>query len=148
MGKGDGKTGALPGSAFCLDRSSIQIYDPFDQSQAQAVSLHMAAGIALVEFFENVFLDLSSASSLRQMESLYGDILRKKQELEAEKTAYEKARQEKNLADTRYSLGMMSQTDYLSAEMAAIQAKADYRSADLALVQAMDTYEWAVLGIA
>lgn len=83
-----------------------------------------------------------------QMESLYSDILRKKQELEAEKTAYEKARQEKNLADTRYSLGMMSQMDYLSAEMAAIQAEADYRAADLALVQAMDTYEWAVLGIA
>ena len=83
-----------------------------------------------------------------QMESLYNDILQKKQELEAEKTAYEKAVQEKNLADTKYSLGMMSQTDYLSAEMAAIQAEADYRSADLALVQAMDTYEWAVLGIA
>ena len=83
-----------------------------------------------------------------QMESLYNDILQKKQELEAEKTAYEKAVQEKNLADTKYSLGMMSQTDYLSAEMAAIQAEADYRSADLALVRAMDTYEWAVLRIA
>ena len=43
-----------------------------------------------------------------QMESLYNDILQKKQELEAEKTAYEKAVQEKNLADTKYSLGMMS----------------------------------------
>lgn len=82
------------------------------------------------------------------MESMYQDLFQKREELKTEKTAYEKAVQEKNLADTKYSLGMLSQTEYLSAEMNAIQAEADYRSANLTLVQAMDTYEWAVMGIA
>ena len=43
---------------------------------------------------------------------------------------------------------MISQTEYLSAEMEYIGQTASYRAADLAFEQAMDTYDWAVLGLA
>ncbi|MGN0371920.1 MAG: TolC family protein [Enterocloster sp.] len=83
-----------------------------------------------------------------KMKSLYEDVLQKRNELETAKTGYQKAQQTKQNADLKYSLGMLSQDQYLAEEMAYIQSTAGYKAADLAFTQSMDTYEWAVLGIA
>mgnify|MGYP000606314528 CR=1 FL=1 len=68
--------------------------------------------------------------------------------LEQARTGYEKARINKQQADTKYAIGMLSKDEYLMEELDYVQKEADYKAADLALQQAMDTYDWAVLGIA
>ena len=83
-----------------------------------------------------------------KMKQLYQDVLQKKEERDAAKTAYENAGLQKQAADAKYRAGMISQTEYLSAEMEYIGQTASYRAADLAFEQAMDTYDWAVLGLA
>ena len=83
-----------------------------------------------------------------KMKQLYQDVLQKKEERDAAKTAYENAGLQKQAADAKYRAGMISQREYLSAEMEYIGQTASYRAADLAFEQAMDTYDWAVLGLA
>ena len=83
-----------------------------------------------------------------KMKQLYQDVLQKKEERDAAKTAYENAGLQKQAADAKYRAGLISQTEYLSAEMEYIGQTASYRAADLAFEQAMDTYDWAVLGLA
>ena len=83
-----------------------------------------------------------------KMKSLYDSVQQKKKALETAATGYEKAGREKQNADTKYSIGMLSQDEYLREQMNYIQRTAEYRSADLAFTQAMDAYDWAVLGIA
>lgn len=83
-----------------------------------------------------------------KMKSLYEDVLQKKNELQAASTAYEKASQEKQLADTKYSIGVLSEEEYLSAEMSWLSGVAAYKAADLAFTQSMETYDWAILGFA
>ncbi len=83
-----------------------------------------------------------------KMKGLYQDVLQKKEERDTAKTAYENAGLKKQAADAKYRAGLISQSEYLSAEMEYIQQTAGYKAADLALQQAMDTYDWAVLGLA
>lgn len=83
-----------------------------------------------------------------KMKSLYEDVFQKKNELDAAETSWQRAQQEKQNADLKYSIGMLSQEEHIEAEMSYVQAQASYKAADLALTQAIDTYGWAVLGIA
>ena len=72
-----------------------------------------------------------------KMKSLYDSVQQKKKALETAATGYEKAGREKQNADTKYSIGMLSQDEYLREQMNYIQRTAEYRSADLAFTQAM-----------
>lgn len=83
-----------------------------------------------------------------KMKRLYEDAAIKRDALEQARTGYEKARINKQQADTKYAIGMLSKDEYLMEELDYVQKEADYKAADLALQQAMDTYDWAVLGIA
>jgi len=83
-----------------------------------------------------------------KMKSLYEEVLQKQRELTAAQTAWQRAEQEKQNNDLKYSLGMLSQEESISSEMSYLQSSAACKAADLALTQAMDTYDWAVQGIA
>lgn len=83
-----------------------------------------------------------------EIKRLYGEVILKKDSLEQARTGYEKAQLNKQQADTKYAIGMLSRDEYLLEELDYVQKEADYKAADLALQQSMDTYGWAVLGIA
>lgn len=83
-----------------------------------------------------------------RMNCLYRQALQKRDELKTARTAYERASQEKQNAEAKYRAGLISQEEYLAAQLEMIQNESQYQSANLALVQAMEDYEWAVLGIA
>lgn len=81
------------------------------------------------------------------MKQLYEAVLQTKKSYEAAQTGYSSAQIAWNNAQNKYRLGMLSEAEYIQAEMQYTQKKAALESAGLELQQALDTYDWAVLGI-
>lgn len=79
---------------------------------------------------------------------LYQAVLEKKLQCESARTAYESAVLNKQAADRKNGLGMLSRTQYLQQEAAFLQSKAAKESAELALTQAIEDYNWGLEGIA
>lgn len=82
------------------------------------------------------------------MQELYGKLQQEKLSYESAKVGYSSSELTWNQAQTSYELGIMSKSQYLSAQVAFLQSKATLESEDLNLRQAYETYEWAVKGIA
>ncbi|GLB30917.1 hypothetical protein LAD12857_28400 [Lacrimispora amygdalina] len=82
-----------------------------------------------------------------QMEQLYQDILEKKKNYEAARTAYDQAVVVKNAAEVQMQNGSISQIEYLGQMLSYYQADGDKTNADLSLRQAMELYYWATEGI-
>lgn len=82
------------------------------------------------------------------MQELYGELQQEKLSYESAKVGYSSSELTWNHAQTSYELGIMSKSQYLSAQLTFLQSKAALESEDLSLRQAYETYEWAVKGIA
>lgn len=82
------------------------------------------------------------------MQELYGELQQEKLSYESAKVGYSSTELTWNHAQTSYELGIMSKSQYLSAQLTFLQSKAALESEDLSLRQAYETYEWAVKGIA
>lgn len=82
------------------------------------------------------------------MQELYGKLQQEKLSYESAKIGYSSSELTWNHAQTSYELGIMSKSQYLSAQLTFLQSKAALEAEDLNLRQAYETYEWAVKGIA
>ena len=82
-----------------------------------------------------------------KMQQLYEDVMQAKQSYEAAQTGFSSAKIRWSNAGQKYSLGMLSEAEYLEEQIQYVQKKASFESADLALLSAMETYDWAVLGV-
>lgn len=82
------------------------------------------------------------------MQELYGELQQEKLSYESAKVGYSSSELTWNHAQTSYELGIMSKSQYLSAQLTFLQSKAALESENLSLRQAYETYEWAVKGIA
>ncbi len=81
------------------------------------------------------------------MTLLYQDALQKRAAYQAAATEFEAARANKEAADRKNSLGMLSRQQYLTEEVTYLTAKASMTSAGLDLTAAIEEYEWAVKGL-
>ena len=81
------------------------------------------------------------------MQAYYQGILQTKSAYEASCTAFQKATLEKDKADRSYNLKMISNIQYLQAQMAYLKAQGEKESAYNTYYQAYNTYQWAVQGI-
>lgn len=81
-----------------------------------------------------------------ELKALYDDIFVKKAALEAAQFGYQGAQQSQAGYDRMYSLGMLSKSDYLGAQISYYQKQASCESADTALRLSIETYKWAVRG--
>ncbi len=83
----------------------------------------------------------------KDLETLYNNLLQQQATYEAAMDAYAIAENAKATADRQYSLGLISQKEYLSAEVTYLSAVASKDSASMDLLDAMETYDWAVWGL-
>lgn len=81
------------------------------------------------------------------LDLLYRDVMQKKASYEAAVLQYTAAQADKAAADRKYSLGMLSGQQYLTAENTWLTEEAALESAGLSLMAAMEEYEWAVKGL-
>lgn len=91
-------------------------------------------------------MDESEQKLKIEMERLYKDVQAKKISYDAAMISYEKARLTKEAADRQYQMKMISELQYLGAEVQFAQAEIARKSADTALLQSMLNYDWAVKG--
>lgn len=82
-----------------------------------------------------------------KMEQLYQEIMEKKKNCEAARTAYDQAVVKKNAAEVQMQNGSISQIEYLGQMLSYYQADGDKTNADLSLRQAMELYYWATQGL-
>lgn len=82
-----------------------------------------------------------------EMEQLYQDIMEKKKNCEAARTAYDQAVVKKNAAEVQLQNGSVSQIEYLGQMLSYYQADGEKTNADLSLRQAVELYYWATEGI-
>lgn len=83
-----------------------------------------------------------------EMQRLYQDVMDKKASYEAAIVGYQAALKSKEAADNQFSLGLLSEVQYIGTEISYYQKKSAMESANLTLLQAMETYDWAVMGFA
>lgn len=83
-----------------------------------------------------------------KMEQLYAEVKQAKVAYDAAEVRLTSAEILWNNAGKKYSLGMLSESQYLLEEMQYIQSKVNYETADLNLFSALETYGWAKKGIA
>ncbi len=78
-----------------------------------------------------------------EMKSLYEDVLVKKTAYESAKYGYEGAVKQQGQFQRMYQQGMLSETDFIGAQMSYIQKKIGFETADLTLRKSVETYTWA-----
>lgn len=78
---------------------------------------------------------------------LYDDLIAKKIQAEAARTAMENAETAYTGLQLQKQLGMISNSDYLQGELTYLKQKASKESADIELLKALETYNWAIEGI-
>lgn len=81
-----------------------------------------------------------------KMQSLYDEVMNKRSSYEAASAGFESASIAKNVADQKYGLGMLSQSQYMEAQLTYLQEKAAWDLANIEFSQAVSNYEWAVKG--
>ncbi len=81
-----------------------------------------------------------------KMKQLYDDVAAKKTAREGALSGYQSAQQSAASYENMYSLGLISEADYLGAQISYYQKQAAYENADTDLLQAVETYWWAVKG--
>lgn len=80
------------------------------------------------------------------MKNMYNDVLLKQIAYQLAVTAMETQTKAMNTANTRFQLGMLSQTELLQAEASFAGAQVDLETANVNLQQAIESYEWALKG--
>lgn len=91
-------------------------------------------------------IDVSEQQLTVEMQRLYQVMQQKKVLNDASETSYQKALLAKGAAERQYQLKMISELQYLGAEVQYYQAEGAKKTADTALLQAMLDYDWAVRG--
>lgn len=81
------------------------------------------------------------------MEELYQKVQQAKISYQAAQTGMAGAGISWDLAEKKYQLGMLNETDYLQAEIFYLDKQNEFNSAELSLLQAIETYDWAMNGI-
>ena len=102
-----------------------------------------SSGKAKRERNENVLMGQLSS----KLSELYADMKQKELLYESSKTTMEKAERTKNSAETMYSLGMLSASEYQAQMLAYMSYKASAELAKLNLTQSINNYRWAVNGV-
>lgn len=82
-----------------------------------------------------------------QMEFLYRDVCQKQTAYENGRNSLAVAESKMAMAERKYSLGMISYQEYLTEEIAWMNAQASFEQTSLALLKAMEAYEWAITGL-
>lgn len=83
-----------------------------------------------------------------EMQRLYQEVMDKKAAYDAAATGFEAAEKSFGAATRQYQNGMLSEVQYVGAQIAYNQKKAAFESANLELWQAMENYDWGVTGLA
>ena len=81
------------------------------------------------------------------MDLLYKEVIQKQTAYEAAATLHTAAKAEKEAADRKLALGMVSRQEYLEAEGKWLENDAAFLEAGLSLTGAMENYQWAVEGL-
>ena len=81
-----------------------------------------------------------------KFKELYEQLLQAYTSYKAAKTGLSGAEIIWNNAQSKYSMGMFSQAEYLQAQIQYLQKKLAFETSDLTLQQAQQTYDWAVKG--
>ena len=88
-----------------------------------------------------------SYQSLINAESLSGGSGCANISFDAARTGLDSARITWENAQKKYSMGMLSRTDYLQEQSSYIQKEFAFQTAELSLFQAMENYYWGVNGV-
>lgn len=83
-----------------------------------------------------------------EMQRMYDDVAAKKSAYEGALAGYQSAQQSADGYERSYGLGLMSEADYLGAQITYYQKQAAYETANSDLLLAVETYWWAVKGFA
>ena len=81
-----------------------------------------------------------------KMKQLYDDAAAKKTAREAALSGYQSAQQSAASYEHMYGLGLISEADYLGAQISYYQKQAAFENAETDLLLAVETYWWAVKG--
>ena len=79
-----------------------------------------------------------------EMQNLYQEVLDANISFDAARTGLDSARITWENAQKKYSMGMLSRTDYLQEQSSYIQKEFAFQTAELSLFQAMENYYWGV----
>lgn len=82
-----------------------------------------------------------------EMQNLYQEVLDANISFDAARTGLDSARITWENAQKKYSMGMLSRTDYLQEQSSYIQKEFAFQTAELSLFQAMENYYWGVNGV-
>lgn len=83
-----------------------------------------------------------------EMQRLYQEVMDKKAAYDAAATGFTAAEKSFGAATRQHQNGMLSEAQYVGAQIAYNQKKAAFESASLELWQAMENYDWGVMGLA
>ncbi|MCI9282607.1 MAG: TolC family protein [Lachnospiraceae bacterium] len=83
-----------------------------------------------------------------EMQRLYQEVQDKQAAYQAAQTGFAAAELNQEASERQYQLGLLSEAQYIGAQLAYYQKKAAKESANLNLLQAMENYDWGVLGFA
>lgn len=81
------------------------------------------------------------------LQNLYSAVLSKKQDYDSAVSGFQAAEKKLQAADINQSTGGISSPEYLSTQVAYLNAKAAMETADMELFAAMEDYDWAVKGL-
>lgn len=81
------------------------------------------------------------------MQNLYQEVLDANISFDAARAGLDSARITWENAQKKYSMGMLSRTDYLQEQSSYIQKEFAFQTAELSLFQAMENYYWGVNGV-
>lgn len=81
------------------------------------------------------------------MAQLHADLVKAQSSCEAEQVGYASAQIAYNNNRSKYSMGMLSETEWIQAQISFAQKQLSFESAELELLQAFETYYWATQGI-
>lgn len=95
---------------------------------------------------QRTLADLENQVTLK-MKQLFEAVTEAKQSYDAAQAGYAGTQITWTNTQNKYSLGMLSNADYLREKLLYVQKKADFEAADLSLFQALEAYDWAVKGI-
>ena len=79
--------------------------------------------------------------------SAYNSLITSKEAYDAAKSVLNDTETDRKLAQSKYSMGMLSKAEYLMEQVNYLNGKAQYESARLGLVTSINSYKWMLEGV-
>ena len=126
-----------------LEKDLLQAANENSEVKAARTSDGSSAGDLKRDRNENAVMGKLSS----QLSELYADMKQKKLIYDGSAATLQKAQLSRTSAETRYSMGMLSEAEYKAQLLTAFSYEASARLAELNLLQAINNYKWAVNGV-